>query len=59
MRARVVESRGTYEGGRSWDLTYLVVRGNYLYLFDYSAPHPLKAADRAMAQQLVGSVAFR
>jgi len=59
MRARVVESRGTYEGGRSWDLTYLVVRGKYLYLFDYSAPHPLKAADRAMAQQLVGSVAFR
>jgi len=58
LRARVVESRGTYEGGRSWDLTYLVVRGKYLYVFDYSAPHPLKAADRAMAEQLVGSVTF-
>jgi hypothetical protein len=59
QRARVVESRGTYEGGRSWDLTYLVVRGTYLYVFDYSASHPLKAADRAMAQQLIGSIAFR
>jgi hypothetical protein len=59
LRARVIESRGTYDGARSWDLTYLVVRGKYLYVFDYSAPHPLKAADRAIAQQLVGSVAFR
>jgi hypothetical protein len=59
MRARVVESRGTYPEGPSWDLTYLVVRGKYLFVLDYSAPHPLKAADRAIAQQLVGSVAFR
>jgi hypothetical protein len=59
LRARVFESRGTYPGGRAWDLTYVVVRGKYVYVLDYSSEHPLTKVDRETAPQLVGSVAFR
>jgi len=59
LRARVFESRGSYPGGRSWDLTYVVVRSKFVYVFDYSSDGPLTAADRATANQLVASIAFR
>ena len=53
LRARRIESRGTYPGGRSWDLTYLVVRGKYLFVFDYSSDAPLTANDGAAAEQMM------
>ena len=59
LRARVFESRGRYPGGRAWDLTYVVVRGKYVYVLDYSSERPLTKQDRALADQLVASVAFR
>ncbi|MFL5684869.1 MAG: hypothetical protein ACJ77D_02330 [Chloroflexota bacterium] len=59
LRARVFESHGTYPGGRSWDLTYLVTRGKYLYVLDYSSERPLTKLDRSTADQIVGSVTFR
>ena len=58
LRARRIESRGTYPGGRSWDLTYLVVRGKYLFVFDYSSDAPLTANDRAAAEQMMRTVVF-
>jgi hypothetical protein len=59
LRARVIESRGTYPNGRSWDLTYLVVWGRAAYVLDYSSDAPLTAQDRATAADMIGSVVFR
>ena len=59
LRARRIESRGTYAGGRSWDLTYLVVRGKYMFVFDYSSDAPLTATDRKAAEQIMQAVVFR
>jgi DcrB-like protein len=59
QRARRLESHGTYDGHRSWDLTYLVVRGKYLFIFDYGSDAPLTATDRATADQMMQSVVFR
>jgi len=59
LRARRIESRGTYAGSRSWDLTYLVVRGRYMFVFDYSSDAPLSATDREAAEQIMQAVVFR
>jgi hypothetical protein len=59
LRARRLESRGTYATGRSWDLTFLVVRGTYVYVFDYGSPTPLTPQDRTLATQLISTVVFR
>ena len=59
LRARRIESRGTYAGSRSWDLTYLVVRGRYMFVFDYSSDAPLTATDREAAEQIMQAVVFR
>ena len=59
LRARRIESHGTYAGNRSWDLTYLVMRGKYVFILDYSSDGPLTVKDRAMAAQIMQAVVFR
>jgi DcrB len=59
LRARRIESRGTYPNGRSWNLTWIVVRGRSVFFFNYNSDAPLTPQDRSVAAAMIGTVVFK
>ena len=55
-RARRLEWTNVYEGTRSWNIDAVVVRGKYVYFFEYSSLEKLTKAGRDLFDSFIKSV---
>ena len=55
-RARRLEWTNVYEGTRTWNIDAVVVRGKYVYFFEYSSLEKLTKADRDLFDSFIKSV---
>jgi hypothetical protein len=55
-RARRLEWTNVYEGTHSWNIDAVVVRGTYVYLFEYSSLEKTTKADRDLFDAFLKSV---
>ena len=55
-KARLIEWTGIYDGSRAWHVDVVVVRGTYVYVFDYVSMAKLTDLDRAMFQGFLESI---
>jgi len=57
-KARKLEWTGIYDGSRAWHVDVVVVRGKYVYVFDYVSLSKLSDGDRALFDGFVSSMAL-
>ena len=55
-RARRLEWTNVYQGTRTWNIDAVVVRGKYVYFFEYSSLEKLTNADRDLFDSFITSV---
>ena len=58
VRARRLEWTGVYKGERFYNIELVVVRGKYVYFFQYTSDEKIADADRALVDLFRGSVTF-
>lgn len=59
LRARRLEWTQVYQGTREWNIEAIVVRGKYVYFFEYGSLAKTTDADRTLFNDLISSVTFR
>jgi hypothetical protein len=58
LRARRLEWSATFQGTRAWIIEVVLVRGKFIYFFEYTGLEKTGASDRRIFSDLVSSVTF-